>query len=126
MENSIRPLLLLLSRIVLFIIGISVLKALVPFQPTQPIWYLRIGELATDYGVALLFSITLALLACAFQSLRRNSTQEGKLDSRKFIKRFSSIAFAIYLLLIPLQIISYGIYWFQTQQQIKFVPIQGS
>lgn len=119
MESSIGQLLPLLSRISLIIIALSVLKGTIPFQPTQPLWYLKLGELAADYSIALLFAITLALLPDAFQSRRSSATATGNKRSRKFINRICGAAFTIYLLLIPAIIMSYGLYWLQTQEQIK-------
>ena len=46
MESSIGQLLPFLSRIALIIIALSVLKGTILFQPTQPLWYLKLGELA--------------------------------------------------------------------------------
>ena len=83
MESSIGQLLPFLSRIALIIIALSVLKGTIPFQPTQPLWYLKLGELAADYSIALLFAITLALLPDAFQARRSSATATGNKRSRK-------------------------------------------
>lgn len=111
--RSIAPAFLLLSRTVLILLLISVAAALFPIQPWQSLWYLKLGQVAVDYGVTLLFSLGLLLLAEQVGRSRRGSSSPQSTS----VKRFCSIAFAVYLGLVPVQLFAYGMHWLQTSQQ---------
>jgi hypothetical protein len=106
----------LLSRIVLIVTGASIFAALFPIQPWQPLWYLKAGQIAIDYSVTILFSLLLLLLAYQFRSRRESS--EEPLSS---IKRFCSVLVATYLILIPVQLFSFGLHGLQTSQREKHI-----
>ena len=84
--------LFILSRTVLAVLAIFIAAALFPIQPWQPLWYLKAGQIAVDYGVTVLFALFLILLAEQFGS-RGNRTSWDL----KSAKRLSSIAFGMYL-----------------------------
>ena len=108
------PILFILSRTVLAILVVSIAAALFPIQPWQPLWYLKAGQIAVDYGVTFLFALFLILLAGQIES--QGSYSSWQLKSAK---RLSSIAFGIYLLLVPIQLLSYGLHWLQSDQQTQ-------
>jgi hypothetical protein len=108
------PILFILSRTVLAILVVSIAAALFPIQPWQPLWYLKAGQIAVDYGVTFLFALFLILLAGQLES--QGSYSSWQLKSAK---RLSSIAFGIYLLLVPIQLLSYGLHWLQSDQQTQ-------
>lgn len=111
--RSTAPIFLFLSRTVLVVLLISVAAALFPFQPWQSLWYLKLGQIAVDYGVTVLFSLVLLLLADQFSRSRRG----GFSPQSTSVKRFCSIAFAVYLGLVPVQLFAFGMHWLQTNQQ---------
>lgn len=113
-KQVIAPILFILSRTVLAVVVVSIAAALFPIQPWQPLWYLKAGQIAVDYGVTFLFALFLILLAGQIES--RGSHSSWQLKSAK---RLSSIAFGIYLLLVPIQLLSYGLHWLQSDQQTQ-------
>ena len=108
------PILFILSRTVLAVLVVSIAAALFPIQPWQPLWHLKAGQIAVDYGVTFLFALFLILLAGQIES--QGSYSGWQLKSAK---RLSSIAFGIYLLLVPIQLLSYGLHWLQSDQQTQ-------
>ena len=113
-SKSFASILLILSRIVFAVLVISCLAAFFPVQPWSPLWYLKIGQIAIDYAVTLLFAISLYLLSGYFGNwIHRSSTE------RKTLKRFIIAFLYIYVALIPIQIFGFGLNWYQTGQQNK-------
>lgn len=108
------PILFVLSRTILAVLVVSIAAALFPIQPWQPLWYLKAGQIAVDYGVTFLFALFLILLAGQLGSRGGHSSWQ-----LKSAKRLSSIAFGIYLLLVPIQLLSYGLHWLQSDQQTQ-------
>ena len=108
------PVLFILSRTVLAVLAISIAAALFPVQPWQPLRCLKAGQIAVDYGVTVLFALFLILLAEQFGS--RGSRTSWQL---KAAKRLSSITFGIDLLLVPFQLLSYGLHRLQSDQQTQ-------
>ena len=108
------PVLFILSRTILAGLAISIAAALFPIQPWQPLWYLKAGQIAVDYGVTVLFALFLILLAEQFGS--QGSRTSWQLRPAK---RLSSIAFGIDLFLVPIQLLSYGLHWLQSDQQMQ-------
>lgn len=113
LTNNFPAILLLLSPVVLAVLIISCLAASFPVQPWSPLWYLKLGQIAVDYSVTLLFAIVLALLSGYFE-VRRTGGMSG---SRKFSQRLIGISLLVYLLLVPIQLFGFGLHWYQTGQQ---------
>ena len=113
-SKSFASILLILSRIVFAVLAISSLAAFFPVQPWSPLWYLKIGQIAVDYAVTLLFAISLYLLSGYFGNWMHGSSTE-----RKALKRFIVASLYIYVVLIPIQIFGFGLNWYQTGQQNK-------
>ncbi|MFN9646427.1 MAG: hypothetical protein ACK6BG_15210 [Cyanobacteriota bacterium] len=105
-----------LSQITIAILIVSVLESFFPVQPWQPLWYLKIGQIAVDYSVTLLFSLFLILLSLQFRSAHPKFSR-----SLFSYRRFCTIVIAIYILLVPAQILSYGLHWIQTSQRDSLV-----
>jgi hypothetical protein len=101
-----------LSQIIVAILVVSVLESLFPVQPWQPLWYLKIGQIAVDYSITLLFSLFLLLLSLQFRSAHTKFSR-----SQGAFRRFCTIVIAIYLLLVPVQLLSYGLHWIRTYQR---------
>ena len=114
-EQMMVPILFILSRTVLAGLAISIAAALFPIQPWQPLWCIKAGQIAVDYGVTVLFALFLILLAEQFGS--RGSRTSWQVQSSA--KRLSSIAFGIDLLLVPIQLLSYDLHWLQSDQQTQ-------
>ena len=114
--------LLLLFRTVLLILLISVAAALFPLQPTQPLWYLKVGQVLVDFGVTLLFVIFLVLMAGDYRSRYHKSSRFIRLA-----RRICTISLFVYLLMLPVQLISYGLYWYATGQEtsLKIRQVQS-
>ncbi len=92
-----------------------------PFQPWAPLWYLKVGQIAVDYSVTLLFALFLLLLAISSKS----GTQKPGI-SRALVRRFSAISLIIYSILLPIQLFSYGLHWLNTRQQTQQVIRKAS
>lgn len=105
-----------LSQIIIAILIVSVLESLFPVQPWQPLWYIKIGQFAVDYSITLLFSLFLILLSLQFRSAHQKFRR-----SLYAYRRFCTIVIAIYLLLVPVQILSFGLHWIQTSQRDNLV-----
>jgi hypothetical protein len=101
-----------LSGIIVAVLVVSVLESLFPIQPWQPLWYLKIGQIAVDYSITLLFSLFLLLLSLQFRSAHNKFSR-----SLGSFSRYCSIVIAIYLLLVPVQLFSYGLHWVQINQR---------
>lgn len=108
------PILFILSCTIVAVLVVSIAAALFPIQPWQPLWYLKTGQIVVEYGVTLLLALFLILLAGQLGS--RGSHSRWQLKSAK---RLSSIAFRIDLLLVPIQLLSYGLHWLQSDQQMQ-------
>jgi hypothetical protein len=108
--------LLIVARVVFVIFTLSCLAAAFPFQPWDPLWYLKVGQVAVDFSVTLLFSLVLALMARFF------SVQTAKPSGqKKFIQKFVVTTFIVYALLVPVQLVSYGVHWYKTGRQNRMV-----
>jgi hypothetical protein len=57
---------LLLRGALLFILA-GFISAMLPFQPWQAMWYLRIGQTGFEYGITTLFAFALAILVEFFE-----------------------------------------------------------
>ncbi|MEB3335427.1 MAG: hypothetical protein VKP70_10635 [Cyanobacteriota bacterium] len=102
----------IIAQVVFVIFLLSCLAASFPFRLADPLWYLKIGQVSVDFSVTLLFSLVLALLARFF------SFQAAKPSGqKKTIQRFVLTALIIYSLLIPVQVIGYGVHWYKTGRQ---------
>lgn len=107
--------LLLLSRILLLILALSVLVALIPYQPWDPLWWARLGPILIDYSPGLILAIALSLLASY------GATQDRELQGRLHIaqKRVTTLTLTAYGLLLPIQLTSLGWYWLDSGNQLK-------
>ncbi|MEB3317417.1 MAG: hypothetical protein VKO39_04680 [Cyanobacteriota bacterium] len=103
--------LVLFSRVVLIIFFVSILVASFPVQPSNPLWYLRLGQIAADYSVTLIFSLSLLLLADWFGSWGFQAKSQKNLVQRLIV--LSLIAYAF---LVPIQLLTYGLHWQQTAE----------
>ena len=92
-----------------------------PFQPWAPLWYLKVGQIAVDYSVTLLFALFLLLLA-----ISAKSDNQKPAISRALVRRFSTISLIIYSILLPTQLFSYGLHWLNTRQQTQQVIRKAS
>ena len=121
LTKNIPAILFLFSVVVAAILIISLLAASFPVQPWSPLWYLKLGQIAVDYGVTLFFSLVLSLLSGYFEVRRSGATSEA----RKFSKRLISFSLTVYLLLVPTQIFGFALHWYQTGQQNRQVIRQA-
>ena len=92
-----------------------------PFQPWAPLWYLKVGQIAVDYSVTLLFALFLLLLA-----ISAKSDSQKPAISRALVRRFSTISLIIYSILLPIQLFSYGLHWLNSRQQTQQVIRKAS
>jgi hypothetical protein len=115
----------LLSKTVLGILIVFVLAAAFPVQVRDPLWYLKIAQIAVDYSFALLFAIALALLGSHFsaEQIRMNAQlfgQDQEVRSQfSFLQRLLSAALALYVVLIPIQMLAFGLQWRLSNQRVK-------
>lgn len=103
--------LILLSRVVLIILVVSILAASFPMQPSNPLWYLKLGQIAADYSVTLLFSLALMLLASYIGPRRYQSKGQ-----KEVVRRLVVVSLISYALLVPIQLLTYGLHWRQTAE----------
>lgn len=113
-RDKLAPLLAIFAKAVVALFVISVLAALYPFQPWTPLWYLKVGQIAVDYSVSLLFGLVLALMAL---SAAPGNKKLG--ISRRLVRRLSTASFVAYSTLLPIQLFSYGLHWLNTGQQTQ-------
>lgn len=106
--------LIILARTVLALIVISLLAVTFPFQPWSPEWYLRLSQLLIDYSPVLLLALALLLLVGAFESNSKRSTKQ-----RMLARQISSICLVVYLGLVPLQLLSFGWLWIDSDSQVR-------
>lgn len=102
----------LLAKAVLAFLVLSILAAAYPFRPWEPLWFLKLSQIAIDYGVSYLLAVFLAKLCNYF--LPNDLTAVAQ---HTFLKRLLAIGLTFYLFLIPLQILGFGLNWMQSHQQ---------
>lgn len=114
--KNLASVLLIIARVVFVIFTLSCLAAFFPYQPWDPLWYLKVGQVAVDFSVTLLFALVLALMARFFST--RTAKPSGQ---KKNIQRFVVTALVVYALLVPIQLIGYGVHWYKTGRQNRMV-----
>jgi hypothetical protein len=101
-----------------YLFVLSLIASLFPLSLGSPVWYLRIADSSVSNAPVLLVSITLSLLARFIQTEDYDSNRITQLVFRRL-----GFWAAFYVLLIPLQFVSYGWLWIssgtQLQQQIS-------
>lgn len=102
----------LLCKAILGFLVLSLLATSYPFRPWEPIWFLKLSQIAIDYGVSYLLAVLLAKLNNYYRS-----DDPTVIGSQTFLKRVLSAGFAVYLAFIPIQVFGFALYWVQTNQQ---------
>lgn len=114
-----------LSKAVLGILVVLTLAAAIPIQVRDPLWYLKMSQVIIDYSIALLFSIALALLGSHFSveqqlaNAQQFGQEQGVRSQLSFWQRLLSAALGLYIVLIPLQMVAFGLQWQLSNQQVK-------
>lgn len=104
---------LLLRGIVLLIL-VGFFIALFPFQPWVPAWYLQLGQTGFEYGATSILACLIAILAEFFEPYINRA-----MGRRRRLLNFTNFAIIVFLLLIPLQVISYGQLWIDSKDQTQ-------
>lgn len=104
----------ILSRALLLLIVVGLFTALFPFQPWQPAWHLKLGQAGFEYGATCLLAFLIALLAEFFEP-----DVDRALLRRMRLLTVANLAIVIFLLLIPMQVVSYGQLWFDSASQTQ-------
>lgn len=104
----------LLFRGALAFILAGFVSAMLPFQPWQAQWYLRIGQTGFEYGITVLFAFALALLLDFFEP-----DADRAVLRRMRLLSTATIAAVFFAVLIPLQIFSYGQVWIESKDQTR-------
>lgn len=104
----------LLIRTLTALILISTISVAIPPQPGSPEYYLRLAQFCIDYSPALLLLLALSILA----SFLDGNSQQTK---RQLVlaRQISSIAFATYAFLVPLQLFCFGWLWVDSGSQVR-------
>lgn len=114
-----------LCKAVLAVLTIFILAVAFPLEIRNPLWYLKISQALVDYSMVLLFAISLAILGSHFASQQQLANSElftndqSAKSQLSFLQRLLALAFSLYVLLIPLQILAFGVHWQQSNQQVK-------
>lgn len=97
--------LVIITRCLYSLFILSLLASGLPFQPMTPVWYMRLVDASVSNAPVLLLAIVTTILSIKFIEIKDNYRP-------KAIKMLRIIRFwlALYLLLVPLQLMSYG--WF--------------
>lgn len=103
-----------LSRTAFLLFGAAVAAGLYPFQPWAPLWWLRMSQLLVDYAPILILALGLALLANFYASKVQHSKRH-----RSLVKWMASVIFVVYIVLVPLQVVSFGWLWFASSNQLR-------
>ncbi|MFM7266782.1 MAG: hypothetical protein ACKOZW_14565 [Cyanobium sp.] len=114
MLRSLVACLRLLLRAALVFIVAGLLMAMIPFQPWEAAWYLKIGQVSYEYGVTCLFAFALALFAEFFES-----DVERAFQRRTRLLSLATAGVAVFALLVPLQMFSYGQVWMNSRDQTR-------
>ncbi|MFN9630313.1 MAG: hypothetical protein ACK59A_08810 [Cyanobacteriota bacterium] len=104
----------LLSRTSFLLFGAALASGLYPFQPWAPLWWLRISQLMVDYAPILILALGLALLGSFYASKAHRTNRH-----RSLIKRMASVIFVVYAVFVPLQVLSFGWFWFASSNQLR-------
>ena len=104
----------LLLRGALVFIFAGFVSAMLPFQPWQALWHLRIGQASFEYGITALFAFALAILVEFFEP-----DADRAILRRMRLLTAANIAAVFFAVLIPLQIFSYGKVWIDSKEQTR-------
>ncbi|MEB3318300.1 MAG: hypothetical protein VKO39_09215 [Cyanobacteriota bacterium] len=95
--------LVIISRCFYFLFILAVLASALPFQPTTPVWYLRLADAFVSNAPVLLLAILTSILPARY-SVKSNNHQARKSS----ISNLITIWMVLYLIVIPVQLLSYG------------------
>jgi hypothetical protein len=104
----------LLLRGIILIILVGSFTALFPFQPWLPVWYLQLGQTGFEYGATSIFAFLIAILAEFFEPDINRAMRR-----RLRLLNVTNLAIVVFLLLIPLQVLSYGQLWIDSEAQTQ-------
>lgn len=104
----------LLMRALLIFIVAGFLMAMIPFQPWEAMWYLKIGQTGFEYGVTCVFAFLLAILVEFFEP-----DADRAMQRRARLLTVANWVIIAFLLLIPLQLFSYGHLWISSKDQTR-------
>jgi hypothetical protein len=116
-ENVLKQLvacLRLLLRGILLLILVGLFTELFPFRPWQPLWYLKFGQAGFQYGPTCILAFLIAILAELFEPDPNRARQR-----RMRLVTVTNVAIVVFSLLIPLQVVSYGQIWIDSEDQVK-------